>query len=46
MYFTCMSLYHTCLVLTEARDVKSPGTGVTDGHKLPYGDWELNLGSL
>jgi hypothetical protein len=27
-------------------EIRSPGTGVTDGHKLPSGFWELNQNPL
>ena len=36
-----------CLVPIETRiEIRSPGTGVTDGHKLPSGFWELNQNPL
>lgn len=35
-----------CKCLVSSKTVRSPGTGVTDSHKLPCGGWELNLSSL
>jgi hypothetical protein len=38
-------MYRVKQMLAEARDnVRSPGTGVTDGYELPCGCWEPNLG--
>lgn len=35
-----------CLVPTEARRVRSPEDGVTNGFELQYGCWESYLGPL
>lgn len=42
-----MPLYRVCMGFFEGqKNIRYPGTGVTDGFKLPCECWELNLGPL
>lgn len=42
-----MPLYRVCMGFFEGqKNIRYPGTGVTDGFKLPCEYWELNLGPL
>lgn len=47
--YECMYV-HTCLSHVSSDpmqgDIRSPGTGVIDGCKLPCGLWDLNPGPL
>lgn len=51
---TCMYVHRVYVCAMPAavkrtsskEDIKSPGTEITDGSKIPYGFWELNLGLL
>lgn len=44
----CMSVHHThaCSAHKRPEGVKDSGTRVADACELPYGSWQLNLGSL
>lgn len=46
--FVCMSVHHTHAYSAHKRPegVKDSGTRVVDACELPYGSWQLNLGSL
>ena len=38
-----MAVDHVCAGFPlKLEDVRFPGTGVIDGHDLPWGCWELN----
>jgi hypothetical protein len=44
---TCMQVHHICAWHPwRPEDIRSPGTGVTDGCELLCGCWELKLGPL
>lgn len=44
----CMSMHYICAWCPQGpeHNVGPPGTEVTEGCELPYGYWEVNLGSL
>lgn len=44
--FFCMYFLCTYIVHTEARNSRSPGTGVLGCYEPLCGCWDLNLGSL
>lgn len=53
-YFVCLDVLHAYMPLYRVfmgffegqKNIRYPGTGVTDGFKLPCEYWELNLGPL
>lgn len=46
--FVCISVHHVhaCSAHKGAEAVRCSRTRVADGCELPYGFWQLNLGSL
>jgi hypothetical protein len=52
MYFICMTTLPACVYVhyvhawclqRPEEDIRSPGTGNTDGFETPYGHWEPKL---